>query len=59
MLKVFRGSGELFRLLVPVAELLPVPLDQAYEPNKHSRLSCQISVTDDIDGLIVSLPEKQ
>ena len=34
-------------------------LDQAYEPNKHSRLSCQISVTDDIDGLIVNLPEKQ
>ena len=24
-------------------------LDQAYEPNKHSRLSCQISVTYDID----------
>ena len=34
-------------------------LDQAYEPNKHSRLSCQISVTDGIDGLIVNLPEKQ
>ena len=34
-------------------------LDQAYEPNKHSRLSCQISVTNDIDGLIVNLPEKQ
>ena len=34
-------------------------LDQAYEPNKYSRLSCQISVSDDIDGLIVSLPEKQ
>ena len=34
-------------------------LDQAYEPNKHSRLSCQISVSDDIDGLIVNLPEKQ
>ena len=34
-------------------------LDQAYKPNKYSRLSCQISVTDDIDGLIVNLPEKQ
>ena len=34
-------------------------LDQAYVPNKQSRLSCQISVTDDIDGLIVNLPEKQ
>ena len=29
-------------------------LDQAYEPNKQSRLSCQISVTDDIDGLMSS-----
>ena len=34
-------------------------LDQAYEPNKFSRLSCQISVTDKIDGLVVNLPEKQ
>ena len=34
-------------------------LDQAYEPNKQSSLSCQISVTEDIDGLIVNLPEKQ
>ena len=34
-------------------------LDQAYEPKKNSRLSCQISVNDDIDGLIVHLPEKQ
>ena len=34
-------------------------LDQAYEPKKNSRLSCQISVGDDIDGLIVHLPEKQ
>ena len=34
-------------------------LDQAFEPNKFSRLSCQISVTDEIDGLIVDLPKKQ
>ena len=34
-------------------------LDQAYKPNSNSRLSCQISVTNDIDGLIVNLPEKQ
>ena len=34
-------------------------LDQAYDPNKFSRLSCQISVTDEIDGLVVDLPEKQ
>ena len=34
-------------------------LDMAFEPKKNSRLSCQISVSDEIDGLVVSLPEKQ
>ena len=34
-------------------------LDMAYEPNKFSRLSCQIIVSDELDGLVVSLPSKQ
>ena len=34
-------------------------LDQAYEPKKYSRLSCQLLVSDELDGLIVNLPEKQ
>ena len=34
-------------------------LDQAYEPKKNSRLSCQIQISDDIEGLEVYLPEKQ
>ena len=34
-------------------------LDMAYEPNKFSRLSCQLTVTDELDGLIVTMPEKQ
>ena len=34
-------------------------LDQAYEPKSNSRLSCQISVSDDLDGLTVHMPEKQ
>ena len=34
-------------------------IDQAYEPKKNSRLSCQITVSDEIDGLIVHLPTKQ
>jgi 2Fe-2S ferredoxin len=34
-------------------------LDMAYEPKKNSRLSCQIEVTDNIDGLVVYIPEKQ
>tara|TARA_B110000438_G_C15408569_1_gene476528 strand:- start:273 stop:593 length:321 start_codon:yes stop_codon:yes gene_type:complete len=34
-------------------------LDMAYETNKFSRLSCQITVTDDLDGLVVKMPSKQ
>ena len=34
-------------------------LDQAYGPKKNSRLSCQIIVSDDLDGLVVDMPEKQ
>ena len=34
-------------------------LDMAFEPNKFSRLSCQIIVSDDLDGLIVNIPSKQ
>ena len=34
-------------------------LDMAFEPNQFSRLSCQLTVTDELDGLIVQLPSKQ
>ena len=34
-------------------------LDQAYEPKKNSRLSCQLTVSDELDGLIVNMPDKQ
>ena len=34
-------------------------IDQAYEPNSRSRLSCQIIVSDELNGLVVHLPEKQ
>lgn len=35
-------------------------LDFAYEPNpERSRLTCQLKVTDELDGLIVNMPEKQ
>lgn len=35
-------------------------LDFAFEPNPAtSRLTCQIKVTDALDGLVVTLPEKQ
>ena len=34
-------------------------LDQTYEPSPSSRLSCQIIVSDELNGLVVHLPEKQ
>jgi|TARA_B110000046_G_C12664905_1_gene262177 2Fe-2S ferredoxin len=34
-------------------------IDMAFEPKKNSRLSCQLIVTDDLDGLKVRTPEKQ
>jgi len=34
-------------------------LDFAFDVRETSRLSCQIKVTDEIDGLVIRLPEKQ
>jgi len=34
-------------------------LDFAWEQKPTSRLSCQVKVTDDLDGLVVYIPEKQ
>ena len=34
-------------------------IDMAYEPKKNSRLSCQIIVSDEFDGLTVTTPSKQ
>ena len=34
-------------------------LDMAFETKKNSRLSCQLMVSDQLDGLVVDLPEKQ
>ena len=34
-------------------------LDMAHEPNKFSRLSCQLLISEKLEGLVVKLPEKQ
>ena len=34
-------------------------LDVAFEPKKFSRLSCQITVSEELDGLVVKMPSKQ
>ena len=45
---------------IPKAEDSEVDMiDMAFEPKKNSRLSCQIIVNDELDGLEVTTPEKQ
>ena len=34
-------------------------IDMAHEPKTNSRLSCQIIVSDELDGLVVTTPVKQ
>ena len=34
-------------------------LDMAFEPKSQSRLSCQLTVSDALDGLVVNMPSKQ
>ena len=34
-------------------------LDMAFEPKTNSRLSCQLVVSDELEGLIVNIPSKQ
>jgi 2Fe-2S ferredoxin len=34
-------------------------LDFGYDVRPNSRLSCQIKVTDELDGLVVRVPERQ
>ena len=34
-------------------------IDMAFEPKKNSRLSCQIIVSDELDGLKITTPSQQ
>ena len=34
-------------------------LDMAFEPNQFSRLACQLTISDNFEGLIVKMPSKQ
>ena len=46
--------------LPPIDEIEKDMLDFAYEPDEtKSRLTCQLTVTESFDGLIVRMPEKQ
>ena len=45
---------------VPEAEEAEVDMiDMAFEPKKNSRLSCQIIISNELDGLVVNIPSKQ
>ena len=43
----------------PAEELEAEMLDLAEEVKENSRLSCQIKITEELDGLIVRTPESQ
>ena len=45
---------------LPKAEEAEVDMiDMAHEPKKNSRLSCQLIVSDELDGLKITTPSKQ
>ena len=45
---------------IPKAEEAEIDMiDMAYEPKKNSRLSCQLIVSDELEGLTVTTPDKQ
>ena len=52
-------NDEWFDKLPPKEDGEEDMLDMAFEPKKNSRLSCQILVSKEIDGIVVDLPKKQ
>ena len=45
--------------LEPREEMEEGMLETAWEPRANSRLSCQIQITADLDGLQVTVPQRQ
>lgn len=45
--------------LEPPEEMEQGMLEGAFEPRTNSRLSCQVHITADLDGLSVAVPEQQ
>jgi 2Fe-2S ferredoxin len=45
--------------LVPAEEMEQGMLENAWDPQPNSRLSCQIMITSALDGLQVTVPERQ
>ena len=59
LLVTFMSNDEWFDKLPKKEDGEEDMLDIAFEPKKNSRLSCQLIVSDELDGLIVSIPSKQ
>ena len=59
MPKITYISHEGKKNIVDVAAAEKDMIDMAYDPKKNSRLSCQIIVTNELDGLEVTTPSKQ
>jgi ferredoxin, 2Fe-2S len=45
--------------MTPREEMEEGMLECAWQPGENSRLSCQIHVTADLDGLVVTVPRRQ
>lgn len=45
--------------LEPREEMEEAMLETAWEPRDNSRLSCQIHITADLDGMPVTVPQRQ
>ena len=45
--------------LAAKSEMEDILLEEVCEPRGNSRLSCQIAVSDALDGMVVRLPERQ
>ena len=45
--------------LPPASEQEEDMLDMAVDPKENSRLSCQLEMTEELDGLVVRLPRSQ
>ena len=41
------------------SEMEEIMLEEVFDPKETSRLSCQITISDEVDGLVVNLPERQ
>ncbi|MCI4677898.1 2Fe-2S iron-sulfur cluster binding domain-containing protein [Rhodoblastus acidophilus] len=52
-------APEWFEKLPAVSPMESDMLDFAVDPRPNSRLSCQISLTAELDGIVVETPERQ